>query len=225
MHSDRISGTGYYSLLLPHSSRYTHGADAAGRRAAPSWHVGAGGSTRMTVGGLWRAKKRFARSNSQIASAMSQSRAKRTYPWNETVIIDVQARSAARTSDAAVSGRRVSDQGAVEDERATQPEPRRIGPRAGPPDRRGLPSVRGRLAGGVPTAHGGVSGRRLPRRPIRTAGRIGGLGARAAPVGGDGRAPRIRPPHGCRAPDGTESFHDRRGADHRPWTATRDPYP
>ena len=41
-----------------------------------------------------------------------------------------------------------------------------------------------------------------------------------------GGVPRIRPPHGCRAPDGTESFHDRRGADHyRPWTATRDPYP
>ena len=28
--------------------------------------------------------------------------------------------------------------------------------------------------------------------------------------------PGGRPRNGCRAPDGTESFHDRRGADYRP---------
>ena len=42
-------------------------------------------------------------------------------------------------------------------------------------------------------------------------------GARTAPVGRDGRAPRGRPSHGSRAPADPESFHDRRGADHRPW--------
>ena len=78
---------------------------------------------------------------------------------------------------------------------------------------------------GTPTAHRGLSGRHLRRGPARTAGRTGGPGARAAPVGGDGRAPRGRPSHGARAPDGTESFHDRRGADHRPETATHDSSP
>ena len=63
------------------------------------------------------------------------------------------------------------------------------------------------------------------RGPARTAGRAGGPGARAAPVGGDRRTRRGRPCHGSRAPDGCRILHDRRGADHRPGTAAHVPDP
>ena len=93
----------------------------------------------------------------------------------------------ARTPGHAGSRRWTQDQGPDEDERAIPPESRPPGHRLGPQDRRDLPPVRGRLAGGSSTAHRGLPGRHPRRRPPRTAGRIGNPGARAAPAA-DNRA-------------------------------------